>query len=355
MAHILSLGTHVPPHCLYQKDLAKKIAKASNLDAKETKWLERLYQNSAIKKRYSVLEEFCHDVSEWHFWKEGAASTLQRNELYKTEAPKLAYGAALQALAEWGQDPQLITHIIFISCTGVMAPGVQAILQQRLGLKNDVVQFGLNLMGCFGAFKGLDMAKAFASQNPKNRVLVVSCELCSLHFQQQQSQELQVGNAIFSDGAAACVVGDQPESQEKSLWKIVQTKSLMLPNTLEKMTWEVSDSGFILGLKEEVVDCILNNIAQFKALLLGDSIDPNDCHWPIHPGGKMILKACEAALKLTRNELHASWQVLEEYGNMSSATFLFVLDHLRTHSAKKRWAVGFGFGPGLIFEGILLQ
>jgi len=352
MASILSIGTTVPQHSIYQKELAHKIAKASNLDINQTKWLEKLYQNSAIKKRHSVLADFGRDQSEWHFWNDSTATTLKRNEIYKQEAPKLAHSAAHKALQEWGQDPKLITHIIFISCTGIMAPGVQALLQQSLGLKADVVQFGLNMMGCFGAFKGLDMAKAFASLDPKNRVLVVSCELCSLHFQQNQDPELQVGNAIFSDGSAACVVGCEPTSREKNLWKIVQTKSLQLPHTLDKMTWEVSDTGFILGLKEEVVNCIHENIAQFRKALLHENID---CHWAIHPGGKSILKACQTALKLTKEETQSSWHVLEEYGNMSSATFLFVLDHLYRNSPKKEWAIGFGFGPGLTFEGILLQ
>lgn len=350
MVHILSLATATPPIGIGQDKLASKIASASNLNDAEKAWLERVFRNSAIEKRYSVLEEFSRECDGESFWKEKIPTTQTRNEIYKKEAPKLSLEAAKKALTAWGGDPQTITHLIFVSCTGIMAPGVQAILQQELSLSSTVNQFGLNMMGCFGAFKGLNMAYAFAKLNPQNRILLVCTELCSLHFQQSNDRELQIGNAIFADGSAACVVG---ECVGKSLCKIEKFASSIVPNTLTMMTWEVSDCGFRLGLKKEVPQLLKEHLAPFLHHLLPSRGSIDACAWPIHPGGKEILRAIQEALDLPEERLAASWSVLKQYGNMSSPTFLFVLEALKI--PQQNWAVGLGFGPGLTLEGILLN
>lgn len=331
------------------------MAVASNLTNEQTKWLEKVYKHSSVSRRYSVLPDFSQEVEKWTFWNKAIPTTKQRNEIYIQEAPKLAHEAASKAIDEWGQDPKTISHIIFVSCTGVVAPGVQAILQETLGLNADVNQFGLNMMGCFGAFKGLDMAAAFAKLDPTHRVLVVCTELCSLHFQQEASYELQIGNALFADGGAACIVGMSPTEHEKSLWRILKSKSLILPNTKDKMTWKVCDTGFVLGLKAEVPLLIQQHAASFVDMLLPEGVTAADCLWPIHPGGKNILQAVEAALNLDKSQTQCSWDVLEQYGNVSSPTFLFVLDRLRKQTVSHKWSVGLGFGPGLSFEGVLLE
>ena len=355
MAHILSFGQAIPAHAINQKSFAAEVAKASNLNATQTRWLERVYKQSAIAVRYSVLVDFSKPYDQWNFWNTSLPTTRERNELYKQHAPILSKKACQTALDEWGQDPKSITHIIYVSCTGIIAPGIQAYLQHALNLSPNVCQFGLNMMGCFGAFKGLEMAHAFSNQNAKNRVLVVCTELCTLHFQQSDSQELQIGNALFADGSAACIVGGAPQAQEKSLYRMASHKSLILPNSSEKMTWDVSDNGFIFGLKKEVPDLIQQHIKNFAKELLPEGYSYKECLWPAHPGGKSILQAIEQALDLTSAHMDSSWEILKQYGNMSSPSFLFVLHHLRQQKPHQKWAVGLGFGPGLCFEGIRLE
>ena len=355
MAHILSIAQSVPEHCIVQKGFAAHVAKASGLTAPQTQWLEKVYSQSAITTRYSVLEEFSCDCSKWSFWNNGPPSSQERNDLYKEHAPNLSKNACQKAINAWGQDPQKITHIIYVSCTAVVAPGIQAYLQEALHLSTDVCQFGLNMMGCFGAFKGLQMASAFCSQNPNNRVLVVCCELCSLHFQQTQCQEAQIGNALFADASAACIVALEPTRSEKSLYRICQHKSQILPETRDKMTWDLSNSGLVFGLKKEVPELIKTHVASFATSFLTNDISIHDCLWPIHPGGKGILQAVEEALTLSKTQTTASWQVLKDYGNISSASYLFVLNQLLQQKPEKKWAVGLGFGPGLCFEGMLLE
>lgn len=355
-AAILSIATALPLYKNTQALVAEKMAIISGLDPKETRWLKKMYGNSCIKYRYSVLENFIQEIKSWQIFNhQKPFSTGQRNTIYKKEAPQLAYNAAEKALNAWGKDRATITHIIFISCTGVMAPGIQSYLQKALGLSPDINQIGLNMMGCFGAFKGLDLANAYAQQNPQHRILVVCCELCTLHLQATNDPEHQIGNALFADGSAACVVGIA-QSHESALYTIERTASHCLAETANKMTWEVADTGFVMGLKADIPAHLEKNMASFVKKLLPANMNVQECLWPVHPGGKQILYALQKALGLSKKHLASSWYVLEQYGNMSSATFLFVLDHLKEQGKKSQsLAIGLGFGPGLMLEGILLR
>lgn len=351
MGSILAIGCQSGQYKINQQEIGEKITTLCTLSEERSKRLQKMYTNCRIFSRYSVLDEFSKDITNWNLF---TKTTSERNELYKLEAPKLSLLAAKKALDSWGGSPELLTHIIFVSCTGVIAPGIQVFLQQTLGLRDTVNQLAINMMGCFGAFKGLDVANAYAKNNPKNRILLICTELCSLHFQKQDSDELQIANLLFSDGAAACIIGANLEQNEKPLWKIEAHCSKNIANSMDQMSWQVSDSGFIMGLKENVASHLAEHCPYMLKELLGDTIEPAMCDWPIHPGGKNILIAFEKALGL-KNKLKHSWHVLENYGNMSSASFLFVLNELSKEAVKKPWAVGFGFGPGLTFEGILLS
>lgn len=353
-AAILSVATALPPYKNTQTSIAEKMAIISGLNPIETRWLKKLYSNSSIQYRHSVLENFIQEIKSWEIFDyRNPLTTGQRNAIYKKEAPQLAYKAAEKALNAWRGGRTSITHIIFISCTGVIAPGIQSYLQQALGLAPDINQTGLNMMGCFGAFKGLDLARAYAQQNAQHRVLVVCCELCTLHLQATHNPEHQVGNALFADGAAACIVGI-PQAHEPALYAIEQTASHCLAGTEDEMTWEVADTGFVMGLKD-IPSHVEKNIAAFAEKLLPAGVSIEECLWPVHPGGKQILCAVQKALSLNQNQLASSWHVLEQYGNMSSATFLFVLDHLRQQKKSLPIAIGVGFGPGLMLEGVLLR
>ena len=160
---------------------------------------------------------------------------------------------------------------------------------------------------------------------------------------------------FFSDGAAAAIVGKVPKSTETPLYKIVKQSCLAMENSTAHMTWEASDSGMIMQLSSRVPVNIKNHINTFSRSLLPLEIPFSACDWAIHPGGKTILKAIEKACALERKQTQVSWDVLSKYGNMSSATFLFVLDALQNTNSLKQWVLGLGFGPGLSVEGILLE
>lgn len=319
----------------------------------------KLYRNSGIDTRYTVLSDFLTDRSKWNFFDQNFPQSTpgmsKRNEIYRKEAPLLAKKAASQALDEWGGDPNEITHVISVSCTGMIAPGIEFGLVQALNLKRTVNRLGINFMGCFGAFKGLAVARSFALDNPTHRILLVCTELCSLHFQAELTMDNMLGSLLFADGAAAAVVGASPKLNEKSLWEIRKGSSLGLDDTLDKMSWEASDQGFVMKLSSKVPALLKRTIHPFVDSLLGAGLKPIDCDWAIHPGGKSILQAIEKAINLDKEQTQASWKTLADFGNMSSATFLFVLDHLHRQKSARKWTAGIGFGPGLSIEGILLH
>jgi predicted naringenin-chalcone synthase len=358
-AAVLALGTAVPSYAFSQEEIANKTITVMALDEEKKQLLNRIYQNSAIQKRYSVVEDFKKSREEWEFWGTDYPQTVpgmtRRNLRYKQEAPKLSEEAARQALERWGGDASRITHVISVSCTGIIAPGIEYYLMQNLGLPATVNRLGINFMGCFGAFKGLSVARAFAQEDPQARILLVCTELCSLHLQADLDGETILANSLFSDGSGAAIIGAHPQPGEKPLWTIIRSCSLGFKNSFDKMSWEASDRGFLIRLSHTVPVLIGRNIKEFIDKLLATDTTIEQCEWAIHPGGKSILQAIEKALQLKSDQTQCSWNVLSHYGNMSSATFLFVLNELSRQANQHSWSAGVGFGPGLSAEGILLR
>lgn len=356
---ILALSTVPAPYRVDQKHIADKVIEMLSLDPEKAAAIRQLYHNSAIRTRYSVIPDFAKDRSQWDFWGQEYPKTIpgtaQRNDLYVVEALKLAYEAASKAMKSWDGDPGTITHIISVSCTGMIAPGIEFDLMQLLKLKPTTERLGINFMGCFGAFKGLSVAQSFAKENPKNRVLVICTELCSLHFQAAPTADNILGNSLFSDGAAAVIIGADPQSHETPLWTIHHKGSLGLENTTDKMRWEASDHGFIMKLSYKIPVILGRQIDTFIQSLVGPDLSYENCDWAIHPGGKSIIQGIENALNINNELTKASWDTLANYGNMSSASFLFVLNRLLELQSSKKWTVGVGFGPGLSVEGIVLN
>jgi len=357
--HILGISTAVPKHSISQNEALNMALDVFSLEASQQEQMKKVFQNSGIEKRHIVTPELKKDRKEWHFWGQDYPKTIpgmtERNEMYKKESLLLAHEAAEKAIQAWGGDPATLTHVISVSCTGVVIPGIDFLLIDSLGLKRSISRLGINFMGCFGAFKGLEVAQVFAKENSKNRILVVCTELCSLHLQADLSPDTIVANSIFADGAAAVVVGSHPSSKEKPLWEIVKSSCFGLEETGEHMSWEASNQGFLMRLSGAVPLIISRHIQKFANELQGSHTNPAACNWAIHPGGRAILQVIEKKMRLEKSQTQASWDTLKNYGNMSSATFLFVLDNLSKQKEALNWTTGIGFGPGLSMEGILLK
>ncbi len=353
-AHILSLGTALPAAKYQQEEALEVMLNRLSLQEAVLPKIRRIYKHSAIDSRYTVLDD-PFGSSQSRFFSEGSEPKMQeRNQIYKEKALPLAVEAAKEALENWQGSPQEITHVISVSCTGIFAPGIEFSLIQELNLSPHVERLGINFMGCFGAFKGLAVASALALENPKNRVLLVCTELCSLHFQPIQTWDALISNALFSDGAAAAIVSSDGENP---LFTILHKTSLALSDSFDEMQWDARDEGLFMKLSLGVPKLLSKEIKNFVNRLLEGRATQNECDFPLHPGGKAILEGIEKELNLSKTQTESSWKVLREHGNMSSATFLFVLQELlrKPKALRLPFAVGVGFGPGLAMEGILLK
>lgn len=278
-------------------------------------------------------------------------TTGQRNRQYAGEAVRLAVTAARPAVAEAGFEPASITHIVTVSCTGFVAPGIDLALIRGLGLAPTVERTHVGFMGCHGALNGLRVADAFATADPAARVLLCAVELCSLHYHYGDDAEKVVANALFADGAAAVAGagGGGPG------WRVAATGSCLIPDSADAMTWAIGDHGFEMTLSKHVPRLIARTVRGWLTDWLGRNGLSVACvgSWAVHPGGPKIVEAVEEALGLPREATAVSRGVFADYGNMSSPTVLFILDRLR-RAAARRPCVMLGFGPGLVAEAVLL-
>ena len=329
-----------------------------DLSPEHSTLLRRIFKGTLIEKRHTVIEDYTRDPFGGDFLGTPDHPTTpgmsRRNEFYKLAAPPLSLECAEAVLTAWGGPRADISHVIYVSCTGLVAPGIEFLLTHDLGLNRSVQRFGLNFMGCFGAFKGLAMARAFAREDARHRILLVCTELCSLHFDLSGRPESFVPNALFADGSAAVVVGRDPGPDETSLFAIEHQASIALEDSLHEMRWEATDQGLQMVLSAKVPERIEEQIMGFAFDLLKGYGPFDTCDWALHPGGKAILETIESRCDLQPDQTAASWSVLRNYGNMSSATFLYVLQEQLKRPTLRGRSVGMGFGPGLSIEGIVL-
>lgn len=356
-ATILAIETAVPKTSITQEGYRDFVCNLMQLNPTQSKFLQRITANCQISKRHSVVKDFASSEGESPFFQGDGTypSSKERNDRYKEEAPKLAEEACEKALIAWGGERKMITHIVSVSCTGMMAPGIEFLLVKRLGLSPTVERLGINFMGCFGAFKGLAVAKALALENPKHRVLMVCTELCSLHFQGDLAADTMISNALFADGSAAVIVGRDPQPKERPLFELHHQASQAIESTEELMSWEAGNFGYEMRLSSKVPHFLEHSIYPFVERLTNAQLSYEKLAWAVHPGGAAILESIVKALAIAPHQIEASWRTLKNYGNMSSATFLFVLKEQLKNPSQMEWVVGLGFGPGLSIEGTLMK
>jgi len=248
--------------------------------------------------------------------------------------------------------------LIVVSCTGMYAPGLDIELVKALGLPTQIQRLCINFMGCYAAFNGLKQADIICQSDPKAKVLVVCTELCSIHFQKENTDDNLLANALFADGSAALLVESSPRNGLNL--KPVSFYCDLAPEGDQDMAWTVGDLGFEMRLSSYVPEVIKNGIKTLTHSLL-DQISnslADISYYAIHPGGKKILEVIEQELNLTREQNKPAYEVLRKYGNMSSPTVLFVLQeaskNLNGMDDKKK-ILSFAFGPGLTMESMVLE
>ena len=256
-------------------------------------------------------------------------TTAQRMQHYSKLAPPLAVQAAAAALRPSGLRAADLTHLVTVSCTGFVAPGLDFALIRSLGLPATVQRTHVGYMGCHGALNGLRVARAFTSAEADARVLLCAVELCTLHYHYGWETQKVIANALFADGAAA-VVGVSDEAAPREAWRMTATGSCLIPDSETAMSWSIGNHGFEMSLSKQVPRLITVHLRPWlEGWLHQHGVDLDQVgSWAVHPGGPRILDAVEESLCLPRGATDVSRAVLAEYGNMSSPTILFILDRL---------------------------
>ena len=355
MSYLQNIATAVPEYG-YKQEVLTSFYTNSTDDVAVKRKMKILDSKSGTSTRYSVLEDYGLSPEQFTFFPKNkqllpSPTLSQRMAIYKKEALPLSI-KAIQNLPDFEEQKNSITHLITVTCTGLSAPGLDIELLQALSLPPNTHRSSVNFLGCNAAIIALKQADGICRSSPNAKVLVVCTELCTLHFQTIYNQDYLLCNVLFGDGSAAVLLSSQPqyEPSSKNL-AITGFDSFCIPDSRNEMAWQLSETGFIMSLSSYVGDLIKNNM---KKMLDGAGIRPESInHWAVHPGGKKIVDNFGEALGLSTTDLAASYQILRDYGNMSSPTVLFVLKNVLDqleHSAENQTIFAAAFGPGLTVE-----
>jgi len=361
LSKITSITTAVPEYRHEQENILRFMQQVYAMNEVDKRKLKFLYHQSGIQTRYSVLPDYSLPAGEWVFYPgsenlEPFPSLEKRMRWFDKAAPPLSI-EAINKCVEGKIDPDEITHLITVTCTGISAPGLDLQIIEAMNLKPDIFRTSVNFMGCFAAIHALKMADAFCNGNEDAKVMVVCTELSTLHFQKERSADSITSSMLFGDGCAAVLVTGNKSKMDGL--RIKNFYSRIAFNGKNDMSWKLSSTGFLMTLSAFVPDLIEHDFGQ----LVDDTLKnaglekENISDWCIHPGGKKILSVIEKSVALPEDSLLHSYNVLQNYGNMSSPTLLFVLKEImETPSpSSKRNIFGAAFGPGLTMETFILS
>ena len=346
-AHINCIATAVPPHDVHKAF----IDFAANLLTEGTprKLFRRMARLSAIESRYSFVNPIPADDGLWRDEEQvyvpgDFPPTARRMQLFERFAPLLAHCALDR------DERREITHVLVTSCTGLYAPGLDFEVVSHLGLSPSVERTMIGFMGCYAAINALKSAHHIVRSEPDAQVLILNLELCTLHFQETHELEQVLSFLVFADGCAASLVSAQPHGLAIDSFLAVQ-----IPATSHLITWRIGELGFDMHLSGEVPGeigrALKESGTEITRGLAQESIDL----WAVHPGGRSILDSVEKGLGLNADALACSRNVLARYGNMSSATVMFVLQQLAERAQSGQPGCAMSFGPGLTAETMLFH
>lgn len=343
-AYLNRIATAVPEHDVH--DLFVVFAEEMLADPRLRAVFRRMANRAEIAHRYSFLHtqkdrgSFSSQDATELYRLGNFPDTSRRMELFEQYAPVLMR-KAVDRLALNEQERSGITHVLVTCCTGLYAPGLDFEIVDHLGLSAGVERTMIGFMGCYAAMNALKLARHIVRSDPKAGVLMVNLELCTLHFQETQELEQVLSFLVFADGAAASLI----TAQEQGI-ALDSFRAVMVPGTRELITWKIRGLGFDMFLSGQVPTELSRVLHEDELMRERDGIDL----WAVHPGGRSILDAVERGLELPVNALKASRDVLSTFGNMSSATVMFVLQRIMQQARSGQSGCAMSFGPGLTAE-----
>ena len=350
-AYVNRIATAVPANDIHHAFAA--YAEGLLPDVRERRLFRRMAERSQIDQRWSCLKPAAPGanlaIDSDGFYRPGAfPSTAERMRRFETNAPDLAV-ETVQRL-ELGDQARSITHLIVTCCTGFAAPGLDLQIAARLDLNPSVERTLVGFMGCYAAINALKLARHIVRSEPQAQVLVVSLELCTLHLQETEDIEQALTFLVFGDGCAAALVTAEPQGLALDRFHAV-----LVPETGGLITWHIRELGFDMFLSGQVPGAIAHGLKLTQDdILAGMKPEAIDL-WAVHPGGRSVLDSVETALALGPKALATSRDILMRYGNMSSATIMFVLREMIAGSKPGSQGCAMAFGPGLTAETMLFR
>jgi predicted naringenin-chalcone synthase len=348
MTTIHATATAHPSHCYKQEDILRSLPLWLADDTRLLTLARRVFAHAAVQTRYG-----CRDL----FDLVDPLSMTEASQLYRQQARLLGECVARQCLAEAEVAPRAVNLLITISCTGFMIPSLDAYLANALGCSPQVKRLPITELGCAAGAAALARAFDYLRAFPEHAVLVVAVELPSLTFQVQDVSPANiVSSALFGDGAAAVLLTGKPEQGKP---RVLAAESTLFPETTELMGFELKDSGLHIVLSAEIPDVVRAQVPQLvEAFLSRQSLSLTDlAHFLLHPGGRRVLDGLAQCLALPEERLAVSRHILRDYGNLSSASVLFILDRFLRKEKTHPGDLGLllAFGPGFSAETLLLE
>jgi alkylresorcinol/alkylpyrone synthase len=341
--HLLSLATAAPPHRLDQAAVIRRV-EALFAGAPVLQRLLPVFANAGIRSRYSCVP------IEWYDRRHGWA---ERNRVYIDSALALLEATVKPLLDRADLDAAAVDAVVVVSTTGIATPSLDALLIERLGLRPDVRRLPIFGLGCAGGVIGLARAAAQAISEPGEIVLFLVVELCTLCFRRDDwSKSNIVATALFGDGAAGALL-----STEGAGPAIVASGEYTWPGTLGVMGWDIADDGFSAVFSRDIPQLVAGQLgAATQAFLARYGLGCGDIdRFVCHPGGAKVVTALEAALGLDHGALAGARGVLRDYGNMSAATVMFVLENMLGGGPRWNLALMNALGPGFTAGFLLLE
>jgi len=345
---ITSVAKQLPQYTRKTKDILPFVK--AWLDGQEDRFKRKvlkIFENAAVDKRYSIMDAedvFLNTTFE------------EKNDIYVRESVKLAEKSLVKALGKAKLKPTDIDYIITVSCTGIMIPSLDAYLINNLKMKQDIVRLPVTEMGCAAGVSGIICAKNFLKANPNKRAAVIAVESPTATFQLEDYSMINiVSAAIFGDGCASVILSSHedeagPEIKDEAMYHFY--------NASHMMGFKLRNTGLQMVLDQSVPQTIADHFPEIiHPFLEKNSLKIEDIdHLVFHPGGKKIVQTVEDLFGELGKNIDDTKEVLRLYGNMSSATVLYVLERFMDKDLPKGdKGVMLSFGPGFSAQRILLE
>lgn len=356
--YLNKISHYNPPRTFTQDFISGLLKDYIKPSERDSRIIDMIYRSSAIDQRHSMVNDLNPGFDGECLFINKEKELLptpksgQRNDFYRKGASLGFVETARSILADNKLQASDITHVVTVSCTGFYAPGPDFDIVTQLGMSPDTERYHLGFMGCYAAFPALRMAESFLAKDKEAKVLVICLELCTLHLQFNTGPDQLLSGAIFADGAAGTICTSEPIHSLALKW--LDSYSTLIVEGESEMAWTIGDYGFDMKLTTYVPKLLAKHTqAVIEAAFPKGKPDYEILS--LHPGGKAIVDRVQQVFDEPKESLQYSREVLRKYGNMSSATILFVLEEVQKVLTPGKNTIAMGFGPGLTVETALLN